>query len=70
MAEIRVEEKRGGLGWLWTVIALVLAAALVWYLMTNRDSARDGATTPADSARTSMALPITVPTPVVLVAAA
>ena len=38
MAQIRVEEKRSGLGWLWSVLALIIAAALVWYFLTNRST--------------------------------
>jgi hypothetical protein len=38
MAEIRVEPKRGGLGWVWLIIALIVVALLVWYFMGNRDA--------------------------------
>ena len=51
MAEIKVEPKRRGLGWLWAIIALVVIAAAVWYFM------RISTAPPAaqsDSARTSM----------------
>ena len=53
MAEIKVEQKRGGLGWLWALLALVLIGMVVWYLMSDRTTA-PGVTTPADSVRTSM----------------
>jgi hypothetical protein len=33
MAEIRVEPKRGGRGWLLLVVLLILAAVLVWYFV-------------------------------------
>ncbi|MDQ3697153.1 MAG: hypothetical protein M3373_03880 [Gemmatimonadota bacterium] len=36
MAEIRVEPKRGGLGWLWVVIALIVIAFLAWYFLSDR----------------------------------
>jgi hypothetical protein len=52
MAEIKVEPKRGGLGWLWAIIVIALIAAAVWYFMNN--SRAVPATTPADSVRTSM----------------
>jgi hypothetical protein len=52
MAEIKVEPKRGGLGWVWAIIVLAIIAAAVWYFMNNSRSAP--ATSPADSARTSM----------------
>ena len=52
MAEIKVEPKRGGLGWLWAVIVLALLGAAAWYFMNN--SRAVPATSPADSVRTSM----------------
>lgn len=52
MAEIKVEPKRGGLGWLWAIIVLALIAAAAWYFMNHSRSVP--ATTPADSVRTSM----------------
>ena len=52
MAEIKVEPKRGGLGWLWAIIILALIAAAAWYFMNN--SRAVPATSPADSVRTSM----------------
>lgn len=34
MAEIRVEPpRRGGLGWLWALLALLVIAGLVWYFV-------------------------------------
>lgn len=36
MAQIRVVEKKGGLAWLWSLIALLIAAALVWYFLSDR----------------------------------
>ena len=51
MAEIKVEPKRGGLGWLWAIIILALIAAAAWYFMNNSSVP---ATSPADSVRTSM----------------
>ena len=50
MAEIRVEHKKRGLGWLWTLIALLVAVALVSYFITQRGASSAGAA-PADSAR-------------------
>jgi hypothetical protein len=52
MAEIKVEQKRSGLGWLWTIIVLALVGVAAWYFMTQR--AVPATTTPADSTRTSM----------------
>ena len=53
MAEIKVEPKRGGLGWLWAIIVLALIAAAVWYFMNNSRTV-PATTSPADSVRTSM----------------
>ena len=52
MAEIKVEPTRGGLGWLWAIIVLVLVGVAAWYFMTQRTA--PATTAPADSTRTSM----------------
>jgi hypothetical protein len=57
MAEIKVEPKRGGMGWLWAIIVIALLAVAAWYFFSNTGTA-PAAPTP-DSARTSM---IQVPT--------
>jgi len=54
MAEIKVEPKRGGMGWLWVIILLALIAAGFWYFMNRSVPAT---TTPADSTRTSLVVP-------------
>ena len=56
MAEIKVEPKRGGLGWLWAIIILALIAAAAWYFMNN-SRAVPAPATPADSTRTSLVVP-------------
>ena len=56
MAEIRVEPKRSGLGWLWAIIILALIAAGVWYFMTTSRAA-PATTAPTDSTRTSLVIP-------------
>ena len=33
MAEIRIERKRRGLGWLWLLLALIIVAVLAWYFL-------------------------------------
>ena len=35
MAEIRVEERRRSLSWLWALIALVIVALLIWFFMAG-----------------------------------
>lgn len=50
MAEIKVEPKRAGLGWLWMLIVLAVLAGVVWYFMNNSATVT---TSPADSTRTS-----------------
>lgn len=59
MAEIKVEPKRSGLGWLWAIIVLVLVGVVAWYFMTQRAPVT---TVPADSTRTSMLVVPTSPT--------
>ncbi len=39
MAEIKVEQKRGGTPWLWVIIALLVIALLVWYFVFNNRGA-------------------------------
>ncbi|MFN2567371.1 MAG: hypothetical protein ABR499_20430 [Gemmatimonadaceae bacterium] len=33
MAEIRIERKGRGLGWLWLLLALLIVAVLAWYFL-------------------------------------
>lgn len=56
MAEIKVEAKRSGLGWLWAIIILALIALGVWYLMSGTHAAPATAA-PTDSVRTSLLVP-------------
>jgi hypothetical protein len=58
MAEIRVQEKRGGLAWLWILLLLVLAALAAWWFMSNRDAS----TTEPAPASTPAAAPAADPT--------
>jgi hypothetical protein len=53
MAEIRVEERKRGTGWLWMLILLLVVIAAVWYfssMSTVESGAADqGTTVPMDS---------------------
>ncbi len=49
MAEIRVQEKRGGLTWLWMLLLLLLVALAVWYFLGDR-AGTDGTVEPAPAA--------------------
>ena len=48
MAEIRVEEKRRSLTWLWLLLALAVVGLVLWYL--NNDGVNQVETVPASSA--------------------
>ncbi len=53
MAQIQIEQRRGGLGWLWALIAIVLIALAVWYFTTRSDRV-DAPTTTTPAAPTSI----------------
>jgi hypothetical protein len=48
MAEIRVQEKRGGLAWVWILLLLVLLALAAWYFMSRPEA--DDTVEPAPTA--------------------
>jgi len=56
MAEIKVEAKRSGLGWLWAIIILAVIAAGLWYFM-HTSQAVPATPATADSVRTSLLVP-------------
>lgn len=35
MAQIRIEQRRSGLGWLWLIIALIIVGVIAWFLATG-----------------------------------
>ncbi|HEX3156915.1 MAG TPA: hypothetical protein VHQ45_00230 [Gemmatimonadaceae bacterium] len=47
MAEIRVEEKRGSLAWLWVLILVALVALGVWWWMNQQNAAATAPRAPA-----------------------
>ena len=47
MAEIRVEEKRGSLAWLWVLILVALVALGVWWWMNQQHAAATAPGAPA-----------------------
>jgi hypothetical protein len=55
MAEIRVEEKRRSLAWLWILLILVAAALAYWYFSTDGVNQVDVRTGLAPAARTLVA---------------
>jgi len=60
MAELRVEPKRGGsLAWLWILIAVVIIAAVGYWLWAS--GRLPGTTTRVDSARDTLTAPVTPP---------
>ena len=61
MAEIRVEQKRRSLTWLWLLLALVVVGLVVWYL--NNDGVNQVDTVPASSAIAAPAAQVAVLTP-------
>lgn len=50
MAQIRIEQRPSGLGWLWLIIALIIVALIVWILATG---AWRSAPAPADTNSTT-----------------
>ena len=64
MAEIRIERKRRGLGWLWLLLALLIVAVLAWYFLYP------GRTAPAAAPPTTGALDRAAPEAPRLAAAA
>lgn len=65
MAQIQIEERRRGLGWLWAIIAIVLLALVVWYFTANNDAAVDDTPT-----TTAPATPTTIDAPAAIEPAA
>ena len=64
MAQIRIEEKRRSMTWLWALIALALVALVAWFLLANgrttvgSEGATPGDTLPMqDTSRTSLVEP-------------
>ena len=56
MAEIRIEQKRRSLRWLWLLLALLLVAALAWYFLYPGET--DTPTTAAPPTTGALDLPV------------
>lgn len=56
MAEIHVEpRRRGGLGWLWVLLIVIVIAAVIWYFVLGAPGlARPAATTTTPRDTTAM----------------
>jgi hypothetical protein len=37
MAQIRIEQRRSGLGWLWLIIVLIIIAIIAWFIFVPRE---------------------------------
>jgi hypothetical protein len=66
MAQIRIEQRRSGLGWLWLIIALIIVAVIVWFLATGAwrtttTPARVNDTTPSSLEARPASSPSTLP---------
>lgn len=47
MAQIRVEQKRSGLTWLWAALIVIVLAIIAWWLLShNRTSNQPGTPAP------------------------
>ena len=47
MAEIRIEQKRRSLAWLWVLLVLLVLAAVAWYLYYDRGMRVSAQSSPA-----------------------
>lgn len=57
MAEIRIEQKKGSLAWLWILLLLLIIAAAVWYMTNSRTVAGTPAAPTTDSVQAPSAAP-------------
>jgi hypothetical protein len=53
MAEIRMEKKSGGMGWLWILLAILAIALLAWLFWPDRDEASTAVVTATETGRTA-----------------
>lgn len=54
MADIRVEQRRGGAKWLWVVLALVVLGVVAWLLLGQPRTADQPAAAPTDTIPASL----------------
>lgn len=59
MAEIRVEERRRGLGWLWALVLVLLVALAAWWFLTTQNA--DGPAAPEGAGEVTPASPTAAP---------
>ena len=57
MAQIRIEQKRSSVGWLWLILALIVVGVLVWYLLGRGTAATESPNTTAPAAPSSQVAP-------------
>jgi ABC-type polysaccharide/polyol phosphate export permease len=53
MAQIRIEQKRSSLGWLWVIIALIIIGVIIWYLLGRSTAATESRNASSPSATPS-----------------
>lgn len=57
MAEIRIERKGRGLGWLWLLLALIIVAVLAWYFLYPGRTSTAPASAPPTTGSSNRAAP-------------
>ena len=62
MAQIRIEERRGGLGWLWAAVALLLLALAAWWFLSRANVVDEPAPAPTTTP-SSLKAPAAPPLP-------
>jgi Na+/proline symporter len=58
MAEIRVEQRKRGMGWLWPLIALIIVLLLIWFFMAGADDPVEPVGAPASEPGAMLMVPL------------